>query len=132
MAYTAGDTILDDEYNTFVTGSASGTATHTVANVNSVWGSGSADKGYGQTSTISAVSAGTTITATQWNDFLGRIETLGSHQGTTVTDYSALTTGDTVEAYATVSTDLTNVYNNRFDCASVGTAITSSSSTTAT
>jgi hypothetical protein len=131
MAYTAGDTILDDEYNTFVTGDAAGTGTHTVANVNSVWGSGSADKGYGQSSTISAVSAGTVITATQWNDFLGRIETLGSHQGTTVTDYSSLTTGDTIEAYGTVSTDLTNVYNNRFDCAAVGTAITHSSSRTA-
>jgi hypothetical protein len=131
MAYTAGDTILDDEYNTFVTGDAAGTGTHTVANVNSVWGSGSGDKGYGQSSTISAVSAGTQISATQWNDFLGRVETLASHQGSTVTDYSALTTGDTIEAYSTVSTDLSTVYNNRFDCAAVGTAITSSSSTTA-
>lgn len=131
MAYQSADTIKDDEYNLFVTGNASGTATHTVANVNSVWGSGSADKGYGQTSTISAVSAGTTITATQWNNFLGRIETLGAHQGTTVTDYSTLTTGDTITAYSTVSTDLTNVYNNRFNCASVGSAITSSSSRTA-
>jgi hypothetical protein len=127
MAYTAGDTILDDEYNTFVTGAANGTATHTVANVNSVWGAGSEDKGWGQSGTISSVSAGSTISATQWNDFLGRIETLGAHQGTTVTDYTALTTGDTIEAYGTVSTDLTNVYNNRFDCAAVGTAITSSS-----
>jgi len=130
MAYSAGDTILDDEYNTFVTGDAAGTGTHTVANVNSVWGAGTADKGWGQAGTISAVSAGTTISATQWNDFLGRIETLGAHQGTTVTDYSSLTTGDTIEAYGTVSTDLTNVYNNRFDCAAVGTAITSSSART--
>ena len=131
MAYTAGDTILDDEYNTFVTGDAAGTGTHTVANVNSVWGSGSGDKGYGQTSTISAVSAGTTISATQWNDFLGRIETLASHQGSTVTDYTSLTTGDTIEAYSTVSTDLSTVYNNRFDCAAVGTAISTTSSRTA-
>lgn len=132
MAYTAGDTILDDEYNTFVTGDAAGTGTHTVANVNSVWGAGSADKGWGQSGTISAVSAGTTISATQWNDFLGRIETLASHQGSTVTDYSALTTGDTIEAYGTVSTDLSTVYNNRFDCAAVGTAISTTSSSTAT
>jgi hypothetical protein len=131
MAYSAGDTILDDEYNTFVTGSASGSASHAVANVNSVWGTGSGDKGYGQSSTISAVSAGTTISATQWNDFLGRIETLGAHQGTTVTDYSSLTTGDTIEAYGTVSTDLTNVYNNRFNCATLGSATSHSSSSTA-
>lgn len=132
MAYQAGDTILDDEYNTFVTGSANGTATHTVANVNSIWGPGSDTKGYGQTSTISAVSAGSVITATQWNNFLGRIETLGAHQGTTVTDYTTLTVGDTIEAYGTVSTNLTNVYNNRFNCAAVGTAITHTSSSTAT
>jgi len=130
MAYTAGDTILDDEYNTFVTGGADGTATHSVANVNSVWGTGSADKGWGQSSTISAVSQGTTITATQWNSFLGRIETLGAHQGTTVTDYTTLTSSDLVEAYSTVSTDLTNVYNNRFNCAAVGTGINSSASRT--
>lgn len=131
MAYSAGDTILDDEYNTFVTGDAAGTGTHTVANVNSVWGVGADTKGYGQSGPISAVSAGTTITATQWNNFLGRIETLASHQGTTVTDYASLITGDTITAYSTVSTDLSAVYNNRFDCAAVGTAITSSSSRTA-
>ena len=33
MAYTAGDTILDDEYNTFVTGDAAGSGTHSVATV---------------------------------------------------------------------------------------------------
>lgn len=130
MAYTAGDTILDDEYNTFVTGDAAGTGTHTVANVNSVWGAGSGDKGWGQSSTISAVSAGTTISATQWNNFLGRIETLAAHQGSTVTDYTALTTGDTITAYSTVATDLSTVYNNRFNCAAVGTGINSSSART--
>lgn len=126
MAYTAGDTILDDEYNTFVTGDAAGSGTHSVANVNSVWGSGSTDKGYGQTSTIAAVSAGATITATQWNNFLGRVETLGAHQGTTVTDYSSLSTGGSIEALGTVSTDVTNCYNNRFNAAAVGAAISTS------
>ena len=53
MAYTTGDTILDDHYNGFV------------ASINSIWGSGSGAAGYGQTSTLSTVSAGSTITATQ-------------------------------------------------------------------
>ena len=30
MAYSQGDTILDDEYNTFVTGDAAGSGTHGV------------------------------------------------------------------------------------------------------
>ena len=63
MAYSTGDTILDDEYNTFVTGDAAGTGTHGVANVNSVWGTGENEKGYGQAGTLSAVTAGTTISA---------------------------------------------------------------------
>ena len=126
MAYTTGDTILDDEYNTFVTGDAAGSGTHGVANVNSVWGSGDTDKGYGQAGTIAAVAAGSVITATQWNNFLGRVETLAAHQGTSVTDYSTLSTGDSIAAIGTVSTDLTNVYNKRFDAAAVGTSIDTS------
>ena len=127
MAYSAGDTILDDEYNTFVTGGADGSATHSTANVNTVWGTGDSTKGYGQTGDVAAVSAGATVTATQWNNFLGRIETLGAHQGTTVTDYAALTAADTVAALSTVSTDVTNVYSNRYDAAAVGAAIAGSS-----
>ena len=51
MAYTSGDTILDDHYNGFVT------------SVNALWGTGTGDKGYGQGTTVSSVSAGNTITA---------------------------------------------------------------------
>lgn len=126
MAYSTGDTILDDEYNTFVTGDAAGTGTHGVANVNSVWGEGENEKGYGQAGTLSAVAAGTTITATQWNNFLGRVETIAAHQGTSVTDYSNLSAGDTIAALASVSTDLTNCYNNRNNATAVGAAISTS------
>ena len=61
MAYTSGDTILDDHYNDFAT------------SVNAIWGSGSGDRGYGQTNTVSSVSAGSTITASQWSTLLARI-----------------------------------------------------------
>lgn len=123
MAYSQGDTILDDEYNTFVTGDAAGTGTHGVANVNSVWATGENEKGYGQSGALSAVTAGTTITATQWNNFLGRVESIAAHQGTSVTDYSTLSAGATIAALASVSTDLTNCYNNRNNAAAVGAAI---------
>jgi len=127
MAYSAGDTILDDEYNTFVTGGADGSATHGTANVNTIWGTGDNTKGYGQAGDIASVSAGAVISATQWNNFLGRVETLGAHQGTSVTDYSSLTTGDSIAAISTVATDLTNVYNNRYNAAAVGAAISTTS-----
>jgi hypothetical protein len=59
MAYTTGDTILDDHYNDFAT------------SVNAVWSTGSGDSGYGQTA-VSSVSVGTTITATQWTTLLSK------------------------------------------------------------
>ena len=124
MAYTAGDTILDDEYNTFATGNAAGTGDNGTANLNTLWGTGTGDYGYGETSTISAVSAGSTITAAQWNTLLGRIETIGAHQGTTVTNYSTLSAGNTIEALSTVSTDITNCFNGRLDAAGSGSTVT--------
>ena len=67
MAYTSGDTILDDHYNDFRT------------SVNAIWGVGLNDQGYGQTNIVSSVSAGTTITATQWTTLLARITSAANH-----------------------------------------------------
>lgn len=125
MAYSAGDTILDDEYNTFVTGNAAGTGDNSVNNVNTLWGAGTLDKGYGETgSTLTSVSAGSTITATQWDSFLSRIETISAHQGSTVTAYSTLSAGDTIEALATVATDLGTITTDRLDAAASGATVT--------
>ena len=88
MAYTTGDTILDNHYNDFAT------------SVNAVWGSGSGDSGYGQTDTVSSVSAGTTITAAQWTTLLARISSAASHQGSSITSISSPSAGDTISAYA--------------------------------
>jgi len=125
MAYTAGDTILDDEYNTFVTGNAAGTGDNGVNNVNTLWGAGTLDKGYGETgSTLASVSAGSTITATQWDNFLSRLENIAAHQGSTVTNYSSLSAGDTITALSTVATDLATITTNRVDAAASGATVT--------
>jgi len=130
MAYSSGSVILDDDYNIFATGNAAGTGDNDTANVNSVWGTGTGDKGYGQSSPISAVSAGSTITATQWSSLLTRCTTLSNHQGTTITSITNPSAGDTIEAYAALSTNVTNLYNNRLDAAASGTDITTNGSTT--
>jgi len=91
MAYTTGDTILDNHYNDFAT------------SVNAIWGTGSSVRGYGQGTTVSSVSAGTTITATQWSTLLDRIRSISDHQGNdasitidTVTNPSA---GNTISVF---------------------------------
>ena len=132
MSYAAGQTILDDEYNTFITGGADGTPNHAVANLNSLWGSGSGNLGYGQAGGPTSVSVGTTISATQWNSLLDKIENIGSHQNTAVATYSTLTASDTITAVATVSSNLTSIFNARNNANAFGTDITASGVSTST
>ena len=124
MAYSTGDTILDDEYNIFAQGAA-GAADHTVDNVNSVWGVGTGDLGYGQGSAVAAVSAGSTITAAQWNTLLTRIENIGTHQATSVATYATLDSDDTIAAIGTVQANVTAVYDGRLSANAFGADITS-------
>jgi len=132
MAYSSGSTILDDDYNIFVTGNASGTGDDNTANVNTVWGGGTGNKGYGQSGTLSSVSAGNTITATQWSSLLNRVSSLANHQGTSITAITNPTVGDTIEAYNALSSNITAVFNNRLDAAANGSDITSGGSVTGT
>lgn len=98
MAYTSGDTIEATHYNGFV------------ASVNALWGTGTSNRGIGQTTTISTVSATNTITATQWSTLLDRIRSISDHYGQdgsiTVDTVTNPTTGDTISAYATLSADI--------------------------
>ena len=103
MAYTTGDTILDDHYNDFAT------------SVNAIWGTGSGDSGYGQGTTVSSVSAGTTITAAQWTTLLARISSAASHQSSSITAISNPSAGDTISAYTALSTNIGTITTNRLN-----------------
>ncbi|MAH07454.1 hypothetical protein CMI38_04360, partial [Candidatus Pacearchaeota archaeon] len=84
MSYAAGQTILDDEYNLFATGNTAGTGDTSVASINTIWGQGTGDAGWGQSNTVAAVSAGSAITATQWTTLLARLNSIRQHQGTSI------------------------------------------------
>jgi len=103
MAYTSGDTILDDHYNDFAT------------SVNAVWGTGSGDSGYGQGTTVSAVSAGSTITAAQWTTLLARMNSMASHQSSSITAISNPSAGNTISAYTALSTNIATITTNRLN-----------------
>ena len=45
---------------------------------------GTGDAGYGQSNVVTAVSAGSTITATQWTTLLARLNSIRQHQGTSI------------------------------------------------
>lgn len=120
MAYTSGDNILDDHYNGFAT------------DINAIWGTASGNTGYGQGSALSSVSAGSTITATQWETLLSRLETIGSHQGTSGISFSTVSAGDTISALTDLAGDITTCETNRGNVAAHGTDITANANNSTT
>ena len=99
MAYVAGDTILDDEYNTFVNSAVS------PYGYNHFAGTGSGAYGLGQ-SAISTVAAGNTITAAQWNSLLTGMVNIANHTNDTLSSTAAVSTGDTIAIKSALEADL--------------------------
>ena len=97
MAYQTGDTILDDHYNDFAT------------SVNAVWGTGSSDSGYGNSTTVSAVDTSTTVQASQWTTLIARITSSASHQGSSITAITNPSAGDQIEAFSALSTNIATI-----------------------
>jgi hypothetical protein len=129
MTYSVGGLIQAVDYNGFA-------STTSGANVNNIWGTGSGDAGYGQSTTLATVSAGGTVTATQWASLVNRISSMASHQGTAITARTAPVAGNLIQVLAAVNTDLTNITNARGNAAASGTQFTgwtgTSSKTSAT
>lgn len=122
MTYSSGGLIQATDYNGFVSTTAG-------ANVNATWSTGATTSGWGQTA-LATVSAGGTVTATQWASLVNTLATMGSQTGTTITSRTAPTAGQTISVLAAVNTDLTNCYNNRGNAVGSGTAYGTFSGTT--
>ena len=127
MTYSAGGLIQATDYNGFVsTGSPA---------VNSTWGTGTSDAGWGQ-SALSTVSVGAIVSATSWASLVNTISSMAAHQGTSITSRSAPSTGQTIAILSNVGTDISSCYTNRLNAAASGSQYTSwtgtNSKTTAT
>ena len=113
MTYSSGGLIQATDYNGFV-------STTSGANVNDVWGTGSVDKGWGQTA-LGTVAAAGTVTAAQWASLVNTITPMGQQTAQTITSRSAPTAGQTISVLAAINTDLTTITNNRGNAAASGT-----------
>jgi len=122
MTYSVGGLIQATDYNGFA-------STTSGANVNNVWGTGSASFGWGQTA-LSTVSAGATVTATQWASLVNTITSMGNQTGTTITARTAPVAGNTIGIFAALNTDLTNITTNRGNATTSGTEVGTFSGTT--
>jgi hypothetical protein len=101
MAYSAGDTILDDEYNAFVNNSSS------PYGYNHFAGTGAGEYGLNQTS-IATVSAGNTINASNWNSLFTGMDNIANHTNVSITA-SSVSAGDTIAIRAALISDLANL-----------------------
>jgi len=123
MTYSSGGLIQATDYNGFV-------STTSGANINATWNST-----YGQTA-LGTVSTGGTVTVTQWASLVNTISSQASHQNTAITARTAPVAGNTISVLASVNTDITNTYNNRYYAYAVGSQYTgwtgTSSKTSAT
>ena len=120
MTYASGGLIEATDYNGFV------------ASVNAIWGTGSSDSGYGQTTTLSTVTAASsTVTATQWSDLIARINSLRNHQtaGAPGSGITQPSTGNTITYLSSLSTQITTATSNKLLNAGDGTAASGGSGT---
>ena len=119
MAYSAGDTILDDEYNAFVNNSSS------PFGYNHFAGTGSLQYGLGQ-SAISTVSAGATISASQWNTLFTGIINIANHTND-VTTSGSVSAGQTIAIKSALTTDLATLAASVAGGSTNATALTTTS-----
>lgn len=131
MTYGTLNTITALDYNTFAQGGA--TANHGIANINTVWGVGQGDKGYGQASALTPVASVTdTVTATQWATLIARLNSILAHQSGSGSGIAAPTTGGTVAYLAALSGGVSSAYTNRLTAASNAADVTGAAPAAAT
>jgi len=118
MTYAQFGTIQASDFNTLVGGNpvtSSGT-------LNTVWATGGSTAGYGQTAEAN-VSAGNTVTASNWANLVNKTANSASHQGTSITSVTAPTVGGTITYLSAIPTNLTTIYGSRLNAASQGSTV---------
>jgi hypothetical protein len=121
MSYTAGQTILDNEYNDFV-GSSSDPYGY-----NHFAGTGAGVYGLGE-SAISTVAAGNTITAAQWNSLWTAMDNIANHTNDTLTSTAAVSGGDPIAIKSALIADLATLAASVAAGSTSATALTTSAS----
>ena len=117
MTYSVGGLIEASDYNNFLN------------TLNTFWGTGSTDSGWGQTA-LTSVTANTVVTATNWATLVNTIKSAGSQTNTTLTSRTAPVTGNVIAILANVGVDINSCSTNRGNTPATGT--TSSTWTGAT
>ena len=121
MAYSQGGIIAATDYNNFLNGSNQ---------LNTVWGTGTGDAGYGQTA-LSTISVGGIVTATQWATLINTLNSALTHQSGSGSGISATTAGSKINYLTTLASSVNTSYTNRLLFATQGSTVTGTNLTSA-
>ena len=102
MGYAAGETILDDEYNTFVNSSSD------PYGYNHFAGTGAGVYGLNQTHIPVVVGGTSTITAANWNALFTGLDNIANHTNDSITSTS-VSAGDTIAIRSALVADLASL-----------------------
>lgn len=116
MSYAQAGLIEAADYNNFLNGTNQ---------LNRVWGTGNGNAGYGQTA-LSTVSAGNTVTATQWASLINTLNSILTHQSGSGSGITAVVAGNRIDYLSTLATSINTSYTNRLTFATQGTTTTGS------
>lgn len=119
MSYSQGGKIEAADYNTLI-GSSPSSTTNTI---NTIWAVGSGSAGYGQTA-LSAVTATSVITATQWASLINTLNSIRTHQTGSGSGISAVTSGAKIDYLSTLTTAIASGYTDRQTAATRSTVST--------
>jgi hypothetical protein len=101
MAYESSGLIEATDYNTRAT------------DVNAIWGVGDGANGYGQSTTLSSVSASATVAATNWASLISRLDSIRNHQSGVTSGITQPTAGDTIAFLSTLDTRISGIITNK-------------------
>lgn len=128
MSYASGGLIQATDYNSLAQTTIGG-------NIAYVWGTGSADWGYGQTTTqLATVSAAGVVTATQWAGLVYTLNRAIGHQWGTPNQLASgsnigVTAGATIQYFSNVASMTSNIATNHLFYNSTGSTTTGSNFT---
>lgn len=125
MTYQQNSLIQAADFNNIV--GTNGNVLPTTAQLNSVWGIGTRDYGYGQVP-LSTVDANATISHTNWNSLITTLQAIVSHQGGVFpASLVAPVANDQIKYLSALQTTVASINKNRLSALAQGT--TSSIST---
>jgi len=115
MSYAQYGLIEATDFNTLV----GGNPTTTANTLNATWATGGTTAGYGQTA-VANVTAGSSVTASNWASLVNSTSNAATHQGSTITSVTAPASGGTITYLSAIPTNLSTIYTNRLNAATQG------------